>query len=47
MTSAWRTEYAAEGAKMSKKQFEELVEVANDVTILAWKLTGGKGRRQR
>jgi len=28
----WRTEYAAEGATMSKKQFEELAEIANRLT---------------
>jgi len=39
VASLWVTEYVAEGATINKRQFEELVQLANHTTFVARKLT--------
>jgi len=43
--TVWKTEYVAEGAKISQKQFEELVELAGRIVLLARRLAGAEEKK--
>ncbi len=43
--SIWRTVYVAEGAKISKKQFEDMAEIAGRINLFAQRLNKAGARK--
>ncbi len=43
--SVWRTVYVAEGARISKRQFQEMAEIAGHITLFAQRLNKAEARK--